>query len=146
MFVFPNYVCEGDSVSIEYDGFTLTATIYRDDSGYTPEDRDDGFWPSRDKDAAGYVPPDNFEVERAKAERVKAAWLADDWFYCGVAVTVSKAGVQLTERYANALWGVECNYPDSDNEYLGTVAGELADEALEAARAKLAELCAPLEA
>jgi hypothetical protein len=139
---FGRYVCEGDTIETEIDGFTVTATVYRDDVGDAPDERDDGFWPSRDPKAAGYVLPENFEAERAKAEKVMAAWKNDEWFYCGVAVTVSREGVALTGRYDHALWGVECNYPDSDNEYLREVAGEYVGEALAAARAKIRNLCA----
>lgn len=139
---FQNYVCEGDTITCEVEGFTLTARVYRDDCSDKPDERDCCFWPSKDKNAAGYVPRRKFKAEQAKAERIMAAWLNDEWFYCGVAVTVERAGVQLTDRYANALWGVECNYPDSDNDYLRSVANDLLSEALEEAKAKLAELCA----
>jgi hypothetical protein len=71
-----------------------------------------------------------------------AAWERDEWWYVGVAVTVSKNGVQLTGRYDHALWGVDCNYPGSDNSYLLEVANENLSEAVGAAKAKLASLCA----
>ncbi len=138
---FDRYVCEGDSITCEVGKFTATARIYRDDSGDSPDQRDDGFWPSRDPESAGYVDPDKFDDEYAKAEKVMAAWKNDQWFYCGVAVTVECEGVQLTRQYDSALWGIECNYPDSDNAYLGEVANELLGEAIESAKAKLAALC-----
>lgn len=134
-------VSEGTFITALVDGFVCVATVYVDDSGDRPDVRDAGFWPSRDESAAGYVLPENFDIEQAKAERVMAAWENDEWFYCGVAVTVSRADVQLTGQYDHALWGVECNYPDSDNSYLTSVANELLSEALFSARAKLAELC-----
>jgi hypothetical protein len=139
---FDRFVCEGDKITCTVGRFTATATIYRDDCGDMPDQRDDGFWPSRDPKAAGYVLPENFEAEHAKAERIMAAWKNDEWFYCGVAVTVVCEGVSLIARYDSALWGVECNYPDSDNAYLGEVANELLGEAIEQAKAKLAKLCA----
>jgi len=40
-----------------------------------------------------------------------------------------------------ALWGIEMNYPGSDNSYLLEIANEYASEAFEAAKAKLASLC-----
>ena len=137
---FGRFACEGDSIQCEVDGFTCRATVYHDDSSDKPDEWDDGFWPSRDPNAAGYVLPKDFDAQQALAERVMAAWKNDEWFYCGVAVTVSRADVQLTGRYTNALWGIECNYPDSDNDYLREVANELLGEALDAARAKVAEL------
>ena len=42
------------------------------------------------------------------------------------------------------LWGVEVNYPDTDNSYLTEAANELLAEALDAARAEQARLCATL--
>ncbi len=72
---------------------------------------------------------------------VLKAWCDDEWRYYGVAVTVSKAGVNLTGRYEHACWGIEGNYPGGDNSYFVEVANEQLDEAIEAARAKLAALC-----
>jgi hypothetical protein len=141
---FQNYVCEGDNISCEVEGFTLTATVYRDDCGDRPDERDCGFWPSLDPQSAGYIGPKSATTLRrhmAKAKATMEAWERDEWFYCGVAVTVEREGVELTPRYANALWGVECNYPGSDNSYLRDVANELASEALEEAKGKLATLC-----
>ena len=36
--------------------------------------------------------------------------------------------------HAASLWGIEANYPDSDNAYLSQVANELLSEALDAAK------------
>ena len=143
---FKPYAYVGDTITCDVDGFTATATIYRDDTSDMPDQRDDGFWPSRDPKAAGYVLPENFEAEHAKAERVMAAWKNDEWFFCGVAVTVAKNDVQLTEEYGFALWGVDCNYPDSDNAYLLEVANQLLSESLDKARETLRKLCNPLVA
>lgn len=140
---FDKFVCEGDSITCTVDGFDVKATVYRDDCSDKPDQRDDGFWPSRDKHEAGYVPPAEFDAAMAKAERAMAAWKNDEWFYCGVAVVVSKADVDLTLKYNHALWGIECNYPDSDNAYLMEVANELLPVALDSARANLATLCKP---
>jgi len=41
-----------------------------------------------------------------------------------------------------SLWGVECNYPGTDNSYLTTVANELLPEALDAGRAAASRLAA----
>lgn len=141
---FQHYACEGDSISCEVEGFTLYATVYRDDCSDRPDQRDCGFWPSLDPKHAGYIGPKSATTLRrhmAKAQAIMRAWENDEWWYCGVAVTVRREGVQLTSQYGNAFWGVECNYPGSANEYLLTVANELASEALEEAKAKLKELC-----
>lgn len=84
------------------------------------------------------------EVAARAARRdfeVLQAWCDDQWSWAGVSVTVSRNGVQLVEDYEHALWGIEINYPDSDNSYLVEVANDLAGEALETAKAKLASLC-----
>jgi hypothetical protein len=71
---------------------------------------------------------------------VLKAWCDDEWWYCGIAVTVECEGVELTDTYDHALWSIECNYPNSKNKYLAEVANELLDDAIDAAKAKLAEL------
>lgn len=138
---FGKFVCEGDTLACDVDGMTATATVYRDDNSDAPDQRQDGFWPSRKKTDAGYVEPAKFDEEHAKATEVMRAWKADEWFYCGVAVTIEKADVQLVHKYGAALWGVECNYPGSDNSYLRDVANELLPEALDAARERIKILC-----
>lgn len=56
-----------------------------DDSSDTPDEWDEGFWPSRDKNAAGYVLPENYESEHAKAKERMRAWSHDEWRYIGIA-------------------------------------------------------------
>lgn len=139
---FPKYACEGDSISCEVEGYTITARIVRDDCSDKPDERQDGFWPSRDKNAAGYVPPGSFDIEMAKAQEAMRAWKADEWFYCGVVLEVSRNDVML-EKHAASLWGIECNYPHSaDNGYLVIVANELLPEALAQGKAIRAKLLA----
>lgn len=136
---FGKYVCEGDSITLSIDGFDVTARIVRDNCGDSPDQRQDGFWPSRDEKDAGYCPPELFDKSLAVATRAMDTWKRDEWFYCGVVLSVSKNGVELDD-YAASLWGIECNYPDSDNAYLMEVANELLPEALDVARAILTKL------
>ena len=68
-----------------------------------------------------------------------AAWRKGDWFYCGIVLSVALEGVTLADNAAS-LWGVEANYPGSDNANLTEVADELLPEALDTARAVLARL------
>lgn len=142
---FDSYVCDGDSVTVEYDGFTLTAHTERDDDCSAPDERQDGYWPSLDPESDGYIGPKSKSTLRrhtASATAIMEAWKRDEWDYCGVCVTVTRHGVELCPPYRAALWSVERNYPGkSGNAYLNQVADELADEALSIARAKLAELC-----
>lgn len=72
------------------------------------------------------------------------AWCNDEWFWCGVSVNVYKSGIKLTDDYAHALWGIECNYPGSDNSYLTEVATDYIPEALDAARARIVEIVSEL--
>lgn len=136
---FDSYTCDGDTRECEIEGFTLTARIVHDEISDTPGERDDGFWPSKDKNAAGYVLPANFDAEMDKAQHAMDAWHRDEWWYVGVVVTASREGVELAHE---SLWGIDCNYPGSDNSYLTEVANDLATEAVMAARAKIAKLCA----
>lgn len=143
---FRDYACEGDSIFWQQDGFAIQATVYHDDSGESPEEHSEGFWSSLDPKSAGYIGPKSKSTLRRKLAQERAilkAWQNDEWFYCGIAVTVHKNEVQLTGKYDHALWGIECNYPSKQiypNRYLDEVAHELADEAIESAKAKLAQL------
>jgi len=146
---YSDFVCEGDSISCEVAGFEIIARIVRDDCGDAPDQRQDGFWPSLYKDAPGFIGPgpnhrERFAQAQAKAEAVMEAWRKDEWFYCGIVLSVALEGVTL-ERNAAALFGIEANYPDSENAYLTEVAEELLPEALDAARAAARRLCAALE-
>lgn len=143
---FRSYVCEGDRIECEIDGFTVTARIVRDDCPDAPDQRQDGFWPSLYKDHAGFIGPGNgwrerFAKAEAKAKSVMAAWRADEWFYCGIVLSISFENVELNS-HAASLWGIEANYPDSNNLYLTSVAGELLGEALAAGKTVRARLCA----
>jgi hypothetical protein len=135
---FGSYVCAGDWIDGEADGFTVRATVYRDDNADRPDQMSEGFWPSRDPNDAGYTP--NYWPEFYRAQEAMRAWQADEWFYCGIAVTVFKDDVCLSTPYEHALWAIEANYPGSDNAYLLEVANDLVEDAIAAAKEKTAEL------
>lgn len=66
---FARFVCEGDRITARLPGgCRATAVIIRDDSSDTPAERDDGFWPSMDPKAAGYI------GGRASAKAMKRAF------------------------------------------------------------------------
>lgn len=132
-------------IRAEVDGFECIAWTEHDPDRGAPDKECDGFWPSLDPQDDGYIGAVSTEEWGAawdKASRVMRAWENNEWDWCGVVVEVRRAGVLLTERYDHALWGIERNWPDSDNSYLTDVANELLPAALDAARAKLAGLCA----
>ena len=77
----------------------------------------------------------------AKAKAALEAWNRNEWFYCGISVTVTKDDVQLVEPFHAACWGIECNHAHTrSNDYLQEVANQLAHEAIWAAEDKLKSL------
>jgi hypothetical protein len=141
---FDKYACNGDTITCTVDGFDCTATLYHDDDPTPPDERQDGFWPSLDPKDDGYIgdkTPAQLTAAMRRASHVMNTWRRDEWWYVGVAVTVTKNGIPLTGRYDHAVWGVECNYPYGDNSRLRESANEFLTEALKAARAAIAKLC-----
>ncbi|WP_084397224.1 hypothetical protein [Henriciella aquimarina] len=155
---FDTFACEGDTISCEAEGFTFTARIVAEFRGSgnapverfpegrpdAPDQRQDGYWPSLYRDAPGFIGPGNgfrkrFAEAQAKAEAVMEAWRKGDWFYCGIVLSVERDDIELDDQAAS-LWGVECNYPGTDNSYLTIVANELLPEALTAGKAAAARL------
>ena len=134
-------------------GLRLVASLYRDDSPDRPDERDDGFWPSQDQNAAGYcgkMSAVTFAKHKRRAESIMKAWENGEWFYVGVAVRAYFDEEPLTEEFAHALWGVDCNHPQYwwkgrprgwyPNHYLRDVANELAGECAQEAICHLTEL------
>jgi len=109
------YAADGHSIACTVNGFDCIATLHHD-SDTTPQ-------------------------ECGMPDDAVQSWNNGEWQYVGVAVTIYKNGIRLTGDYDNALWGVECNYPDSDNSYLRDVANELLSEAIEQAKNVIATLC-----
>lgn len=176
---FDEYVCVGDHITCEVDGFTVTATIHHDPDtkpwhhdGHGPVTK----WVSRakrpgerilasdhtshhryydfsaavaiarrdgwDAEPYGQGTPGQRAERAAEADyRSLKAWCDDEWFFCGVALQVSRNGIRLTDKYAASLWGIDCNHPNGNNAYLTDVANDLLDEALDEARRSLAALC-----
>lgn len=174
---FGRYVCDGDQATIEIDGFTVTATVHRDEDSGPPWKDSDGHgpvteWVRRDKlpgerilasdrgshrfydvaEAVRIAKRDGWGGEGKTAGERAAnaverdfkylqAWCNDEWFYVGVAVTVSRDGVQLTDDYDHACWGIDANSGE-DNNYLAEVANDYINQALDAARQRARELAA----
>lgn len=90
--------------------------------------------------AAPYDVPEETPRQRAaKAARADydrlRGWCEDQWNWCGVVVTASRAGVELGTA---SLWGIESDA----GSYLVETANELAVEALAEAAAKVREIAA----
>lgn len=100
---------------------------------------------AREEGWGGILPGVSMRNRAAKAAeedfKVLKSWCDDEWHYSGVDVRVWLKGIPLTREYHHAVWGIQRNYPGSDNDYLREVANEQLPEALEDARNKLAELC-----
>ncbi|ARJ66126.1 hypothetical protein WV31_10850 [Magnetospirillum sp. ME-1] len=116
---FDSFASEGDKIEGYRDGFNLTARLVFD------EDAD----PRTDWDEAD--------------EKYIESWLNDEWLFVGVVLSVSYNGI-LLDKHAASIWGCDCNFPRKDgtnpNDHLTGWAEELADEAVRAGEAALAEL------
>ena len=133
------FVCDGDTIGAEIDGFDIEARIVLDPDSHIDDD---------DVHNAALA---SSEAERVKIERNRDLWRRDEWFFCGIVLSVSKRGILLND-HAASLWRIEANYPgwcdeprgygeEHDNSYLTFVANELLDEAIDAGRAALELLC-----
>ena len=80
---------------------------------------------------------------KPKPSQSWTAWLNDEWFYCGIILSVTIDETELTD-HAASLWGIEANYPDSKNAYLSQIANELLSDALDAAKLERERLCATI--
>jgi len=133
---FDIYVCIGVTITCEAEGFTFTARIEHDPDYHI--DDDDCY--NTDQEVTGCN-----EAQQAKLLEARQAWFDDEWFYCGMVISVSRNGVDLAD-HAASLWGIECNYPGSDTFYLQTVANELLEEAIEDAKGQRARIIEKLSA
>lgn len=129
---FNKYVCDGDTITTEAEGFEIIARIERDDDYHIDDDDSHNI----DTNVTGCNP-----YQQKKLLAARKAWKNDEWFYCGVVLSVSKNGVMLDD-HAASLWAIEANYPSgrNPNKYLTDVANELLPEAIEAGKAILTKL------
>jgi hypothetical protein len=131
---FDSYVCEGDKIRCIVEGIEFTATIERDTDSHI--DDDDAH--NTDQSVTGCDDEQQSELLDARDQ-----WLRDQWFYCGVVISGRKNGVEIGDNLAS-LWGIECNYPGSNNEYLTEVANELLGEAIVEAKRRIADMVGKL--
>lgn len=132
---FGSFVVVGDCITADIDGFTVKARIEFDDD--TKIDDDDVH--NVDQGVTGCN-----DEQQAKLLEARDKWFADEWFYCGVVLSVSKNGITLVDYAEGSIWGCDCNYPGDErtrNGYLTEYANEGIESALAEARAVLAQLC-----
>ena len=126
---FPLTAEPGDYIETapEASGIVFRATIVTDETDSPPDEHQEGFWPSLDPDNAGYIGDGKTFADLAqayaRAEDVMEDYKLGKWGYVGVVVSSRPDG-----RGAS-LWGVDCNYPGSDNSYLLEVANNLLPDA-----------------
>ena len=111
---------------------------FYDFAGQVAHYRREGGWGGPEFE--GMTPGQKAAASAERSFKVLRAWVQDEWWYVGVSLKVSRNGVTLA-KHAASLWGIECNYPDSDNSYLTEVANELLSEALDNGREALAAVC-----
>lgn len=100
---FDNYVCIGDSITCEMDGFTFTARIEYD-SDARPADFD------------------------CYSERKINEWRRDKWWFGCIVISAEFSGVDMGDHLA-VLGGLEVNYNKQANKYLKVAANEILAEA-----------------
>jgi hypothetical protein len=111
---FPVYICPGDSRRIECGPYTITARIVDDTD-------------SRPRDFECYTP-----------EHIRA-WSRGDWFFVGLVLSVQVGDVLLDDA-AVSLWGIDCNFPGTNNAHMQEFANDLLPEALTRAEQIRAQL------
>lgn len=108
---FNSYACIGDSITWQKDDFDITAEIHADNFSHVDD------------------------CDCYSSIKIKQ-WKNDEWFFCGVVLSVSKNDI-LISKHAASIWGIECNYNKEANRYLSEVAQELESEAIEAAKKQI---------
>jgi hypothetical protein len=92
-----------------------------------PDDNDEGFWPSLDRTAPGWIgdnPERSYDEQMEAARERMAAFERGDWGYIGVraraalAIPIGQGCSRLMTVESAGLWGIES---DSDSEYLASV-------------------------
>ncbi len=149
---FGHWVTPNDSICVMVDKLKLVARIEQDDDNTPPDERQDGFWPSKNKNDVGFVGKDNlpqFYNYDLHAHKVMDAFKADKWFYGVMVVDVYIRGSNdiLLKESAAVLGGLEVNYPKiswkksvEPNDYLNDIANDLLDDAIRAGYEELKKL------
>lgn len=115
---FNSFVVVGDCVQWDHEGYSLTARVAYDDG-------------TRIADFDCY-----------SALKIKQ-WENDEWFFCGIVISVEKNDVLLSD-HAASLWGIDCNYNKTSNKYLSEVCAGLQCEAISIAKKEEKRIIAAL--
>jgi hypothetical protein len=127
---FDSYVCHQDIITAEVEGLTMVATIEYDQDSHINDDD----CHNTDQTVTGCD-----DAQQEKLLEARKAWFHDEWFYCGIVLSIYKRGICLS-THAASLWSIEANYPNTDNSYLTEVANDLLQEAIEEGKAIIAKL------
>jgi hypothetical protein len=106
----------------------------RDDHTNGPEGDGDGFWPSNDPDDAGYVLPENFDDQQAKAQARADAYYNDEWEWIGVvavanvSIPIGGGAYALHTIKSPGVWGIESDSGDYLDEVYAEQKAELLDQ------------------
>jgi hypothetical protein len=130
--VFDDYVCDGEYIVRELDGFKFCATLVFDDRT-TPMDYDE----------AGCCFDTSDPEYGEENKEIIASWKRGEWFYVGIVISVEYNGV-LLDDHIHSVWGYEANFPNGDNSYLTEEATRLMEEALDDAKKAREEMIARL--
>jgi hypothetical protein len=115
-------------VTVEFE-----RVLERDESAGAPDKMSDGFWPSQDKDSAGYighVSEAEFKRQTRAAQLRMNRWRGGAWYYVGVIararIHVPIGGTSFTVYTIDSagLWGIESD----SGAYLDEVYREQLDE------------------
>jgi len=125
---FDKYLCVGDTITTQLDGYEFTARVEYDDDYNI--DSDDKF------NTKLWVTAYN-DIQKKQILDDEHAWFNNKWFYGFISIHASFNGVSLPIFVS--LGGLEINLRDS-NKYLLDVANELLPEAIEEAKKARLEL------
>lgn len=130
---FDKFVCDGSSITCTVDGIEFRAEVVTDsDFGIDDDDIH-----NTDRSVTGCS-----EEQHKKLMAAREAWKRDEWFYCGIVISARHVKTDTYWDHLDSLWGIEANYPESDNSYLKDVANEMLPGAVKKVRAKIRKLCA----
>lgn len=114
------------------DGFYVQfeRVIISDDTQERPDENDEGFWPSRDHDAPGYVGESDFDAQMTIATERMEAWERGDWEFVGVrarahCMTVRNGVGTMFTLESPGLWGIESDVGDYLNDVFEDEKAEL---------------------